>query len=134
MCDDTCTVFVLTFANSVIHPRTKYDPSATKEFFDKRLQNWKKEIRDALIEAGVDRRVTDEIPIIPAGYKDQSLPGGRENWLTEFWSVCLQTMKDHAQPALLKVNINRLCSVQEVVPDDYQLPLHHQPKNVDTIC
>ena len=127
------TVFVLTFANSVFHPRTKHDPSATKEFFDKRLQNWKKEIRDALIEAGVDRRVTDEIPIIPAGYKDQSLPGGRENWLTEFWSVCLQMMKDHAQPALLKVNINRLRSAQEVVPDDYQLPLHHQPKNVDML-
>ena len=128
------TVFVLTFANSVTHPRSKHDPSATKEFFDRRLQNWKKEIRDALIEAGVDRRITEELPIIPAGYRDQqSLPGGRENWLTEFWSVCLQTMKDHAQPALLKVNINRLRSAQEVVSDDYELPLYRQPIIIETL-
>ena len=130
------TVFAMTFANMVVPVRSKDDPEAKKKFFDDRLQQWTEQLQEALKEAGVANEIVEKVNIVPVGYyKDPSLlPNGQENWLTVFWLVCLQAMKKQAQPALLKVNLNRLKSVQEVVPsEDYALPFYRQPIVVDTL-
>ena len=126
----------MTFANMVVPVRSKDDPEAKKKFFDDRLQQWTEQLQEALKEAGVTNEIVEKVNIVPVGYyKDPSLlPNGQENWLTVFWLVCLQAMKKQAQPALLKVNLNRLKSVQEVVPsEDYTLPFYRQPIVVDTL-
>ena len=132
------TVFAMTFASMVVPVRSKDDPEAKKKFFDDRLQQWTEQLHEALKEAGVANEIVEKVNIVPVSvgyYKDPSLlPNGQENWLTVFWLVCLQAMKQQAQPALLKVNLNRLKSVQEVVPsEDYALPYYRQPIVVDTL-
>ena len=128
------TVFALTFANMVVPVRSKNDPVACKQFFDDRLRLWREQLQDALQRAGVDHKVIQKVPIVPIGYyKEPSLPNGQKDWLTVFWSVCLQAMKEQAQPALLKVNLNRLKSSQEVPSEDYYLPFYRQPIVVETL-
>ena len=128
------TVFALTFANMVVPVRSKNDPVACKSFFTSRLELWRRELRDALRSAGVNSEVIEKVPIMPIGYhKEPSLPDGQENWLTAFWSVCLQTMKERVQPALLKVNLSRLKSAQEVPIKHYSLPFYRQPIIVETL-
>ena len=122
------TVFALTFANMVVPVHGKNDPVACKQFFDDRLRLWREQLQEALQRAGVDYKDTQKVPIVPIGYyKEPSLPNGQKDWLAAFWSVCLQVMKEQAQPALLKVNLNRLRSVQEVPSEDYYLPIYRQP-------
>ena len=129
------TVFAMTFANMVVPVRSKDDPVAKKKFFDERLQLWTEQLQKALSEAGVTQEIVEKVNIVPVGYyNDPSLPNGQENWLTVFWLVCLQAMKKQAQPALLKVNLNRLKSVQELEPvEDYSLPFYRRPIVVDTV-
>ena len=129
------TVFAMTFANMVVPVRSKDDPEAKKKFFDDRLKLWTEELEKALTEAGVTKEIVEKVNIVPVGYyNDPSLPNGQENWLTVFWLVCLQAMKKQAQPALLKVNLNRLKSVQELEPtENYTLPFYRRPIVVDTL-
>ena len=128
------TVFALTFANMVVPARNRNDSEAKKRFFEERLQLWKQQLQDALRSAGVDREVVEMVKIVPIGYyKEPSLPNGQQNWLTAFWQQCLETMNENAQPALLKVNLNRLRSVQEVPSEDYYLPFYRQPIVIETL-
>ena len=129
------TVFAMTFANMVVPVRSKDDPQAKKDFFDERLKLWTEELEKALREAGVTKEIVEKVNIVPVGYyNDPTLPNGQENWLTVFWLVCLQAMKKQAQPALLKVNLNRLQSVQVLEPtESYSLPFYRQPIVVNTL-
>lgn len=122
------TVFALTFANKVLPLEGENDPYIRKQFFDDCLQQWRQELRAALRSAGVDHETVERVPILPIGYhKKPSLPNGEKNWLTTFWSKCFQAMKEQAQPALLKVNLNRLKSMTEVESGEYYRPLSQQP-------
>ena len=127
-------VFALTFANKVIPPTNMHDQLYRKQHFEERYENWTKELHEALAKAGVSSDVVDAIPIAPAGYYcEPSLPDGRENWLSAFWFICLQTMKDRAQPAMLKVNLNRFKQLDDITPEDYTLPIYRQPLVIETI-
>jgi predicted GTPase len=129
------TVFAMTFANMVVPVRSKDNPVAKKTFFDDRLKLWTEELKRALMEAGVTREIVEKVNIVPVGYySDPSLPNGQENWLIVFWLVCLHAIKKQAQPALLKVNLGRLKSVQDLEPmEDYALPFYRRPIIVDTL-
>ena len=129
------TVFAMTFANMVVPVRSKDDPVAKKTFFDDRLKLWTEQLEKALVEAGVTGEIVEKVNIVPVGYyNDPSLPNGQDNWLTVFWLVCLQAMKKQAQPALLRVNLGRLKSVQDLDPiENYALPFYRQPIVVDTL-
>ena len=128
-------VFALTFANKVTPARNKEDPLNRRQFFEQRLIKWTGELRKVLKEkANVSLEIVEMIPIAPAGYYcDPSLPDGRQNWLSAFWFVCLDAMKDRARPALLKVNLDRFKALEEVTPEDYHLPIYRQPLVVETI-
>jgi predicted GTPase len=129
------TVFAMTFANMVVPVRSKDDPVVKKTFFDDRLKLWTEELERALMKAGVTREIIEKVNIVPVGYySDPSLPNGQENWLKVFWLVCLHAIKKQAQPALLKVNLGRLKSVQDLEPmEDYFLPFYRRPIVVDTL-
>ena len=128
------TVFALTFANYVLPVRNRDDDEAKKTFFNERLELWRRELKEALRKAEVGEEIIDNVKIMPIGYyKEPTLPNGQENWLTAFWLVCLEAMKEQAKPALLKVNLSRLRSVQEVASEDYYLPFYRQPIVVETL-
>ena len=127
-------VFALTFANSVLPARNQNDPLHRKQHFEERLQKWTKELHEALKNAGVSEMIVETIPVAPAGYySEPSLPDGRENWLSAFWFICLQTMKDRAQPALLTVNSIRFKQLDDITPEDYALPIYRQPLVIETV-
>ena len=127
-------VFALTFANSVLPARNQNDPLQKKRHFEERLQKWTKELHEALKNAGVSEMTVDTIPVAPAGYyHEPSLPDGRENWLSAFWFICVRTMKDRAQPALLTVNSIRFKQLNDITPEDYALPIYRQPLVIETI-
>ena len=127
-------VFALTFANMVLPARNQNDPSQKKRHFEERLQKWTKELHEALKNAGVSEMTVETIPVAPAGYyREPSLPDGRENWLSAFWFICIQTMKDRAQPALLTVNSIRFKQLNDITPEDYALPIYRQPLVIETV-
>ena len=129
------TVFVLTFANET-HPRPnrsycslneKEKVKKNLEFFNYRLEEWKKHLQQAVIDAGVKSDIAENIPVVAAGYEtDLSLPGC-DNWLSNLWVTSIERMKENSQPALLRANLQRLKSHDQVKPDDFKKPLHEQP-------
>lgn len=117
-------VFALTFANKVTPPIATDNK---REYFEQKLETWKRDLRKALADSGVTFSVIESIPVVPAGYSEPSLPDGRENWLSAFWFVCLETMKEKARPALLHVNADRLKLPDQVSADDLKTETHRQP-------
>ena len=127
-------VFALTFANMVLPARNKDNPLHRKQHFEEKLQMWTKELDEALKNAGISEMTVETIPVAPAGYYcEPSLPDGRENWLSAFWFVCVKTMKDRAQPAMLTVNSIRFKEISDITPEDYALPIYRQPLVIKTV-
>ena len=124
-------VFVLTFANRAEPPpkrayqtEEREDP---KQFFIKRMAEWKEKLCEAMQKAGVDPKVIENVPFVPAGYDAaESLPD-RNDWLSPLWYASIIRMKENAQPALLKANLHRIKLPDEVKPEDFRKPLHQQP-------
>jgi predicted GTPase len=129
------TVFVLTFANETHPPpNQKYRSLSEKEkvkrnleFFNDRLEEWRKHLQKAVIDAGIKPDIAEKIPVVAAGYEaDQSLPGC-DNWLSNLWVTSIERMKENSQPALLKANLQRLKNHDQAKPEDLSKPLHEQP-------
>ena len=89
--------FVLTFANHIEDPRSKF---TTAEYFMDTLKRLKGAYGKVLKEAGVSTNAVDNIPFIPAGYHPWSpdremytLPDGKI-WTSTFWLSCLTRVRD----------------------------------------
>ena len=127
------TIFVLTFANETRPPPPSPSMPSDKakkniiEFFSMWLKQWEQKLRETVIEVGIEPDVAEKIPVVAAGYPTvQSLPGC-DNWLSNLWVTSIKRMKEDSQPALLKANLRRLKSDNEVKPEDFKKPLHEQP-------
>ena len=127
------TVFVLTFANELQPPprRSSSGPQQPLgEFFEQRLSEWQGKLHKILCDAGVEQKVAEKVPVVPAGYHiDLSLPAaGCEFWLSNLWFKCLDRTADAAKPAFLKINWNRLRTSEEVSKEDMsKQEAHEQP-------
>ena len=122
----TNVVVVLTFANMVRPMRVRNDPEKVREFFLSRLLQWEKKIREVVGNSGVEPETAGNLPVIPAGYEDDPSLPDREDWLGTFWFECLKRMKGRAQPAMLKINAERLKPQTQSEKDSDQ-PLHRKP-------
>ena len=130
-------LFILTFANKVekIVKRKKGEPRLSEEeikkiktdYFKKRIQEWKEELDQALIKAGVPIEATSKIIPVPAGYDEEIGLPDRENWLTPLWYACIIRMKPSSQAGLLKANIERIKRPEDVTREDFDQPLSEQP-------
>ena len=118
------TLFVLTFANEVrLPPKRGSDTTVQpplEEYFERRLALWKTKLHELLRGVGIDERIADDVPVVPAGYHiEPSLPAeGCEFWLSNLWFKCLDRTANAAKPALLKINWNRFATSQEVKKRD----------------
>ena len=108
-------LFVLTFANRIEPPPVrgeKLTPEQRKrkvlDHFKKRLAEWKKNLQEAVIKAGVDANIAAHIPVVPAGCDNENGLPDRNNWLSPLWYASILRMKKRSQPALLKVNLHRI--------------------------
>ena len=112
-------IFVLTCANKLITtikstiPKCDADiTEQVKDEYQKKLDGWKLQIKHVLNEVvKLPTDTIEELPIVPAGrrglpllFKDPiCLP-----WLSSLWMDSLLAMKTNAQPALIKMNQQRL--------------------------
>ena len=96
---------VLTHANQVEEPEPQND---LRKYFIRRLSEWEKFLKKATIEqCNVPAIIVMKIPVVPAGYKNPSLPD-RDNWLSELWVQAFRRLKFKAMIAFLKLSKNRL--------------------------
>ena len=127
------TLIILTFANKVEKMIRRAGQSdlvikqEQKDYFEQRIQEWKKQFDEALINAGVPKEVAEEIIPVPAGYDHQKGLPDRDNWFTPLWYACIIRMKPSAQASLLKANINRIKHKKDLVKADFEQPLSKQP-------
>ena len=105
-------MFVLTFANTYVG---NFPPELDrKERFDRTIELWRNLIKSELLKVGVDKRVVEQIAIVPAGYHKplQIAPNpwklpGIENWLYSFWYSCANVIDPTALPVLVKLNVHQ---------------------------
>ena len=102
-------VIAITQANRVVVDykiKKKSDPSIDiDKLFQDRMDEWKKHIKTALINAEVKENEVNEIPILPVGWKKKSviLPGDL-NWLRELHDQFIMRMKLRGMPAFIMAN------------------------------
>ena len=90
-------IFVLTFANDVVarlERKQKHHPGRkpVQEVFKNVVSTWK-EVLSTEVEkkAGVDSKVAEAIPVVPAGYEIEKLcPSDDMNWMESLWVACSQ--------------------------------------------
>ncbi len=126
------TVIVLTFAN-VTEKKVKYaehisdpdSPVSIQQFFREEFADVKQTILSRLInDVGLPEELASSIPILPCGYKTCStLPdihtsdGSRTFWLSDLWIQALEVTKLNAQPAMIKLNENRIVEYEKEYTD-----------------
>ncbi len=118
-------IFVLTFANEFQPPPRKKEESGQ---YETRVAQWQEALR-ALIaqQPGVAKETAQGIPVLPTGNESPTLPGC-DSWLADLWFACLQRTSPDAQPALLKINWERLKPTETVKHTDLEgIRLHQQP-------
>ena len=119
------TIIVLTFANLVAKKGMKYQedksPQGVQKFFQEEFKASKHAIKQRLIhDVGLSASFVDTIPIVVAGYHTTpELPdlttsdGGSFFWLSDLWLKALSVTKLDAQPAMIKLNENRMVMDQQ---------------------
>ena len=73
-------LIALTFANQV--------KPTTAEVLTNLVSQWKTVLLDAFERAGIPRNDATKIPVIPASYREEPLPG-IEDWYGAFWIECV---------------------------------------------
>ena len=118
------TIIVLTFAN-VAEKKGRYEedksPQGRQKFFQEEFEASKLAIKERLIhDVGLSASLVETIPIVPAGYRTTpQLPdlttsdGNMVYWLSELWIKALSVTKLDAQPAMIKLNENRMIADQQ---------------------
>lgn len=95
------TVFALTFSNDLsLPPDGKFN--SIEKYSKHRLNEWHAYLHESTLCHG-----SGLIPIIPTGYRDESLFGDI-NWSVKFWHACITRINCLALPAFLAVNPNKM--------------------------
>ena len=113
------TIIVLTFANLAAKKgkyHTDASPQSMQKFFQDEFKASEHAVKKRLIhDVGLSDRFVESIPIVVAGYRTTpQLPdlttsdGETFYWLSELWLKALSVTKLDAQPALIKLNENRM--------------------------
>ena len=122
-------VFVLTFSNMYVLQlqQKRKTPEQIDQFFEKRIQDWKQRVQDALKKAGANDSIADKIQVQPAGHVfNPSLPG-RKYWLSDLWGHIFKVLESDAQPVYLLLALGRMKTEDDVTDKDFQKPAEEQP-------
>lgn len=107
-------VIILTFANRYIiklkQQCSNPAESELKTAFEEGLEMWKRQIAQELRKnLSLEDEVLKHIPIVPSGKRGRpTFFEGYRPWLIDLWIESLLAMKKDAQPALLKMSVDRL--------------------------
>ena len=115
------TVFVLTFANTVLSICQKQQPQQIEEWFKVRTQEWRNLLCGTLQDNKVPRTTTECIPVVPAGHHLNTsimyasgdpwkLPGV-DNWFFDFWAACVRQLDLRAAGIFISMNQRRMADI-----------------------
>ena len=113
-------VFVLSFANDVVDTGEEDYELTGKEledYFNTKLTDWTEKLRQTLEdELGIPDEIAQRVRVIPAGYyaSPQLIKKSGDFWLSKLWMGALYAASSKAQPALIKINEQRLKTIDEV--------------------
>ena len=115
--------YILTFANEVRPARRRGAKLPTEEEtiddFARKEKEMEELLREYLHKEGhVTADIANEVPVVPAGYDDPSLPGCSD-WYNVLWLTVCSRIKASSQPALLKV-VHIPQELRTVVPENQQ--------------
>ena len=109
-------VLVLTCANKFISLKRSKMPKSEdmidklKVLFEDKLKEWRSTLKQCLIdEVRLSPEIAEKLPIVPTGKK--GLPvflKGMSPWLSKLWMESVLATRHTAQPALVKMNLQRL--------------------------
>ena len=119
----THAMVVLTFANILeenidelsIEQNSGEDK---RHIFLSRLNYWQKNVRLALIEAGIAEEIVQRIPIEPAGHYSNPYLPDRIHWLGYLWLLFLTYAQTEAKLAILITNQHRIKNASLLSPTD----------------
>ena len=116
-------MFALTFANLADEMDTailEADDEETKvRLFTERIKLWKKTLVGALVdEIHLRKEVAERIEVVPVGHATGPALLDRPHWLSPFWFAALYAMHSRAQPAMVKLNYNRIVKRREEIRDE----------------
>lgn len=125
-------LIVLTFANLAEDIDTEImvaEDAQKPELFKSKVQLWKETLATTLINVvGIDKKLVDEVEVVPAGYSTEPALLDRDHWLSPVWFAALYAMNPRAQPAMMKINFSRIVgNSEEVREEELQKFIHEQP-------
>ena len=120
------TVFVLTFANSYTKTLGQAGKNVEIEF-EKRMNEWKTKIVQALLRNGVDESTAKNVLVEPASYYKKQSFLKKKFWLSELWARVFVAVSDSGKVAFLKLASDRLRSSTDVTDDDFKKDIQQQP-------
>ena len=132
------TMIVLTFANVVQAIYTGESNENLEEYFEKKLNMWKKKLPTVLKDMQskpctngeiikIPSATINRIPILPAGHPNQPHLPGHKYWFSKVWETSILLLDDEAKVLMLKANENRIKPVAQVSRADFNRELHRQP-------
>lgn len=117
-------IFVLTCANRLLIsiksrvPKSdvRYDEKI-KEIYEQRLEEWRLKIQKVFRDLKIPPEAIRKLPIVPAGRRGLPMlfKGSSDApWLSSLWMESLLATKSQAQPALIKMNHQRLKGTSDI--------------------
>ena len=109
------TVIALTHANQLQGIYNSQSGKTFKQFFEERLQSWKKEIK-LLLERGIllSTKVAESVPVVVVGGSDQptiKLSESEEyHWQSKFYLEVLSQTQNNGLPVSIKANRKRIAT------------------------
>ena len=121
-------MFVLTWGNAMVVTLKAKGLSGEEleEGFKKRIAEWRVSIQTVLTELEVDKKIVDNIQVIPAGHPFEVDLPGYPYWLSYLWSQGLLMMKKSAQAAMIKMETNS--------PGGGFIPEDEAPEGFTRVC
>lgn len=87
-----------------------------KELFCSKIREWDAKLREMLGRViGLKSSQVERVKIVPTGFRDPKGLPDSSHWLSTFWFSVLGSMRKQAQPALIRMNGNRIVEYPDAV-------------------
>ena len=124
------TAIVLTFANTYERKLRKSEkPKDVEKIFTDRVNEWQEKTQQKLKSInGIKQSTIDAIQVMPAGKDGNNPLCGQKHWLSNLWVGILNKVREDVKHAVIKINKDRFCEVQEqLCEDEYLVAFYSYP-------
>ena len=126
------SLIVLTFANIYEAQLCVVNPNISEKNllrqFNSRVPEWKEQLVEQLVHAGVKREIASEVPVHPAGYHTQPHLPGHQYWASLLWTHAFAAVRSTSKPIMLPLKSEDGFKKKEIISDEiFRKELEDQP-------